>query len=331
VIVDVDIDVNVNLNATVDVDGSRRRWRSRSGSRRRQGQRLACAAIAFLLCLGTAHADNVTVGLYAPTAPFPSTAARVDFASKLGTELGTAIGGTGSGKVFARAGDFAAAVKSGDVTIALVDATYLAAAGGNYTVLAGAVRGGDIQHGWQLVARNADKISALRGKRVLVPAIDGREVEFVVDVMFGGEINKDYFSKIEPAPDTASALAALGLGKADAAIVPAGVELPAGTSVVLTLPVLSGPVLVVYGNPSAQRKTQLAAAAAAYHGDATVGGFRATDAEGIHAIARRFAPVVKRGPLAVPAIRLLVGDLVEGRTLAIERSSPTVFVASPKP
>lgn len=293
--------------------------------------RIACMAVLSLLLVATtAAADNVTVGLYAPTAPFPSTAARVDFASKLGGELGRAVGANGAGKVFARAGDFAAAVKSGEVTIALVDATYLAAAGGNYTVLAGAVRGGETQHGWQLVARGPDKIAALRGKRVLVPAIAGRETDFVVDVLFGGEIGRDFFAKIEPSPDTASALAALGLGKADAAVVPAGVELPAGTQVVLTLPVLSGPVLVVYGNASAQRKQQLAAAAAGFRGDATVGSFRAVDAEGVHAITRRFAPVVKRGPLAVPSIRLLVGDLVAGRTLTIERTPAATFAAAPK-
>jgi hypothetical protein len=278
---------------------------------------------------GTAAADNVTVGLFAPTAPFPSTAARVDLASKLGDQVGKSLGGTGNGKVFARASDFAAAVRSGEVTVALVDATYLAAAGGNYTVIAGAVRAGDTQSGWQLVARNGDKIAALKGKRVLVPAIGGRETDFVVNVMLGGEVAKDYFSKIEAAPDTASALAALALGKADAAIVPGGVELPAGTASVLTLPTLSHPVLVVYGAPNPQRKTQLVEAAAAFRGDATVAALRPVDVESVRAIVRRFSPPVKRGPLAVPAIRLLVGDLVEGRTFVIERTPATAFAALP--
>jgi len=183
--------------------------------------------------------------------------------------------------------------------------------------------------GAALLARGAGTIAALRGKRVLVPAIGGRETDFVVDALFGGEIDKTFFAKIEAAPDTASALAALGLGKAEAAIVPDGVDLPAGTQVVLSLPVMSGPVLVVYGNAIA-KKTQLAAAAAAFHGDATVVGFKPVDAEAVHAIARRFAPVVKRGPLAVPAFRVLVGDLVVGRTLTIERAPATSFVAAPK-
>jgi hypothetical protein len=287
------------------------------------------AVLAMLAGLaGVARADTVTVGLFAPAAPFPSTAARVELASKLGDHVGKAFGLAGTGKVFARAGDFAAAVKRGEITIALVDATYLASAGGNYTVIAAAVRGGATSHGWQLVARSTDKITALHGKRVLVPNVGGRETDFVLDVLLGGEVGRDFF-KVAAAPDTASALAALGLGKADAAMVPGGVELPPGTSSVLSLPALSGPVLVVFGSVSAQRKASLAQAATSFRGDATVASLRGADADAVRQIARRFQPAVKRGPLAVPAIRLLVGDLVEGRALAIERTPVTAFVTGP--
>lgn len=276
----------------------------------------------------TAHAQSVTVGLFAPTAPFPSTSARVELASRLGDHIGKALGTTGSGKVFARGADFSAAVKKGEVTIALVDAAYLAAAGGNYTVVAAAVRGGESASSWQLVARGADRLSALRGKRVLVPGIGGRESDFVLHVLFGGEVSKDFFAKIEAAPDTVSALAALGLGKADAAVVPSGVDLPAGASVVLKLPALAGPVLVVYGG-TAQQRQQIAAAATSFRGDATVALLKPADADAVRAVARRFTVPVKRGPLAVPAIRLLVGDLVEGRTFSIERTPVTSFATKP--
>ena len=89
-----------------------------------------------------ASADTITVGVFAPSAPFPSTASRVELASRLGEHVGKALGGTGTGKVFARAGDFQAAVKSGEIKVALVDATFLASQSG-YTVIASAVRGDD--------------------------------------------------------------------------------------------------------------------------------------------------------------------------------------------
>lgn len=289
---------------------------------------LVIAPMLAVLAPRAAHAQSVTVGLFAPTAPFPSTSSRVELASRLGEHIGKALGRTGAGKVFARGGDFAAAVKKGEVTVALVDAAHLAVAGGTYTVVAAAVRGGDTRHRWQLVARGTNKLSGLRGKRVLVPGIGGRETEFVLNVLLGGEVTRSYFAKIETAPDTVSALAALGLGKADAAVVPAGVEIPAGTQVVLGLPELSGPVLVVYGGSAQQRKA-IAAAALAFRGDATVTSLRAADADAVRQVARRFTVPVKRGPLAVPAIRLLVGDLVEGRTFAIERTPVTTFAGVP--
>jgi hypothetical protein len=287
-----------------------------------QGPRPKAFAFALVLVLAQTARADVTVALFAPSEPFPSTAARVELANNLGAQVGKALGGSGNGKVFARAGDFAAAVKKGDVTVALVDSAYLAAAGGNYTVIAAATRGGDASHAWQLVGK-ADKIGDLKGKHVLVPTLGGREADFVANVLLGGEVGRDFFGKIEAAPDSVSALAALGLGKADAAVVPADVAIPSGTRVILTLPQLPGPVLVAYGSVD---KAALAAAAPGFSGDATIAGFRAVDAEVVRAIARRFAAPVKRGPLAVPAVRLLVGDLVEGRTFAIERTPATAFV-----
>lgn len=285
--------------------------------------------VLLLLVCAAAHAETVTVGLFAPSAPFPSTAARVELASKLAAAVSKALGGVpATGKVFARSGDFQSAVKKGDVQIALVDATYLANAGGGYTVLASAVRGGDTQHRWQLVGRGVEKFADLKGKRVLVPASGGRETDFVLDVLLAGEVARDYFGKIETAPDTASTLAALGLGKADAAVVPAGVELPGSVVTVLALPPVSGPVLVAYGLTPAQRSA-IAGALGSFEGDATVTGFRPAGSEVVAAVARRFTVPVKRGPLAVPAVRVLVGDLVDGRTFAIERTPVTSFAVAP--
>jgi hypothetical protein len=286
-------------------------------------------ALAVGLFATKAHAE---LGMFVPTAPFPTTAARVELASRLGEHVARTHGHTGGGKVFARASDFAAAVKRGEVTIAVVDAAYLAVAGGNYTVIAAALRGDNWTQRWQLVARGGGKIAALRGKHVLVPGIGGRETDFVLNVMLGGEVARDFFAAIDVAPDTASAVAALGLGKIDAAVVPVGVELPAGVSAVLTLPALPGAVLVAYG--PLKDRSSLVKAALTFHGDATIDGFRSMDLDAVREIAHRLIAhrlVVppKRGPFAVPAIRVLVGDLLEGRTFAIERTPAASFVVRP--
>lgn len=280
--------------------------------------------ILFPALTASARADSITVGIFAPSAPFSSTAARVELANRLGDHLGNALGKSGMGRVYARAGDFAAAVKRGEVTVALVDATYLAGSGG-YTVLAASLRGGETSQGWMVIARTATRFTDLAGKRVLVPANGGHETDFVLNVLLGG-VDRGFF-KVEAAPDTASALAAIGLGKADAAVVPAGVDVPAGARKVLALPAVSTPMLVAYGNLSAQQRTAIGEAATRFKGDATIGGFRAGSAEGVRAIARRFSAPIKRGPLVVPAARLLVGDLVEARRFAIERTPANAFAA----
>lgn len=287
--------------------------------------------LALVLALGgSARADTLTVGLFAPAAPFPSTAARVELATELGEHVGKALGQRAAGKVFARAIDFTAAIRKGEVTVALVDPVFLAGSGGGYTVVAAAVRGGQVEHGWQIVARGTANLAGLAGKRVLVPSIGGRESALVLDVLLAGEVGKDFFGAIEAAPDTASALAALELRKADAAVVPAGVALPAGTAVVATLPALLGPVVVTYGGVTATQRQALAAALASFQGDATVSGFRAAEPDAVKQVARRFVVPLKRGPLAVPAIRLVVGDLVEGRTFTIERTPASAFAAKPR-
>jgi len=284
---------------------------------------LVCAAAVA----GPARADTVTVGVFAPSAPFPSTAARVELATRLGEHVGRALGKTGVGRVYARAADFAAAVGKGEVTVALVDAAYLAGTGG-YTVIAGVLRDGEVTHGWQVLARGPRRLAELRGKRVLVPSTGGREAEFVLNVLLGG-VERDFFGKIEAAPDTASALAALGLGKVDAAVVPAGIVLPAGTARVSALPAQAAPVLVAYGAMTARLRTALAGAAASFQGDATVPALRATGDDGVRAIARRSGAPVKRGVLLVPAARLVVDDLVEARAFTIERTPASAFAIVP--
>jgi hypothetical protein len=286
---------------------------------------LATAAVAPR----AATAETLAVGVFAPSAPFESTAARVDLATKLAAALGTAVDADGVGKVYGRAGDFAAAVKKGEIQVAVVDATYLATAGtAGGTVVAISTRDGDASRPWQLVARGgAADVLALKGKKLLVPSVGGREVDFVLNAQLGGELGKGFFASIASTPDTASTLAALGLGKADAAVVPADAALPTGVVRVATLPVVPGPVLVVYGGASADRRAALATAAAAFRGDAVITGFRADDGDAVRALGKRFTLHPRRGPMAVPSVRIVVGELVADRALAITPGDPARYAA----
>src|SRR5947209_666368 len=78
----------------------------------------------------------------------------------------------------------------------------------------------------------------------------------------------------------------------------------------------------------AAQRTAVALAVGGFAGDATVAGFRPAGADAVAGVTRRFTVPVKRGPLAVPAVRLLVGDLVEGRAFTIERTPVTSFAVA---
>jgi hypothetical protein len=163
---------------------------------------------------------------------------------------------------------------------------------------------------------------------VLVPSIGGREADLVYHALLG-EAPRDLFGKLEAAPDTASAVAALALGKADAAVVPASVEPPPGTARLAALPALATPVLVAYGTISVDRRAALARAAASFTGDATIPALRETSDAGVRALAARLAPPRKRAALLVPAARLPAGELVPDRALAIERTPASAFAIAP--
>jgi hypothetical protein len=293
---------------------------------------IALAAIAIAAAPRPARADNITVGVYAPSAPFPGTPARVDFATRLARHLGSALGGQGIGRVYGRARDFGAAVRKGNLELAVVDPAYLAAAGGKYEVLAVGVRGGATETSWRLVARGgARRVLDLRGRSLLVP-VGGRADDFVLHAMFGGELPGDFFSRIRAAPDALSAVAAVGLGKADAAVVPSGIDLPDGVAQVAELESFSGPVLVAFPGLSERRRERAARAATSFKAQAAIEGFRAAEKrDTVVKLARRLAAPKRRGPMAVPNIRIAADELLGGRRFEIDHADPRRFAIAPPP
>ena len=277
-----------------------------------------------VLAVGSAAADPLRVGLFAPSTQFDGTGARLEFATKLAKHIG---GDDAVGRVYGKASDFASALRKGDIDLAVVDATYLAASGGSYAVLAVAVRGGDTRGGWDLVARGTvDSVLALKGKTVLVPSVGGREAAFVGEAMLGGELPADFF-KVEASPDVLSAIAALGLGKSEAAVVPSGLTLPAGTNRVVSLPAVSWPILIASPKASADVQARAAERAPSFGGSGAISGFRSGTADAYKSLLRRFGRPQRRGPMVLPNLRIAVGDLIESRTFKIDPGDAKKYVA----
>jgi hypothetical protein len=56
-------------------------------------------------------------------------------------------------------------------------------------------------------------------------------------------------------------------------------------------------------------------------------GFRADDGDAVRALGKRFTLQPRRGPMAVPSVRIVVGDLVADRALAITPGDPARYAA----
>ncbi|HUQ05993.1 MAG TPA: PhnD/SsuA/transferrin family substrate-binding protein, partial [Kofleriaceae bacterium] len=150
---------------------------------------VACAlALAFP---SVAAADDITIGLFAPTAPFEGSGDRVSFVNAVADHLSSAASGSKvTGKVYSSAGAFASAAKKGEIQFAIVDAPYAAANGLPYTILASALRGGNGSASWQLVAKSSvGSIRDLRGAKVAIPSTGSKAQAFVTNALLGGEVD----------------------------------------------------------------------------------------------------------------------------------------------
>jgi hypothetical protein len=286
--------------------------------------RLVLAVLAALA--SGAHAEGL--GLYAPAAPFSGPVARLDFVSGLAARLGPGL----VGRAYAKATDFAAAVKRGEVSYAVVDVAYLAASGLPATVLAVAQRGGQSETPWEVVSSvPARALTELRGRSVALPSIGARDELFLAQVLLEGELGRDFFAHPSFAPDALSALAAVERGRAEVAIVPSGLALPAGVHHVATLRPLSWPALVALSG--APRGAELAAAAAAWHdAGAVLDGFAPASNAVVQGLAHDLTPsVARRAPLVTPPLRIAGAALLGGRPVALPLAEVTTYLRDPPP
>jgi ABC-type amino acid transport substrate-binding protein len=275
--------------------------------------------------------DTITIGLYAPTAPFDGSADRVGFVTELADHLAGDGGARVSGKVYSSASAFASAVKKGEIEYAVVDAPYAAALGLPYKVLGAAVRDGAATASWQLVAgKGVSDLGDLAGKKVAVPSTGARAAAFVVNALLGGEVEASYFAKILEAADSRSALTMVSVGKADAALVPDGVDLPAGLSKVTSLDSIGWPMFVALPGAGDADTRRIKARLVRFSSSRTFTGFTDADAGRYRDLAGRFARTAKRGPMAVPPVRLSVRDLLGHRSFVIPSSNVLDLIEAPR-
>jgi hypothetical protein len=190
---------------------------------RRRSQ--VAALVALLGVAGAARAqqksEKLVIAIYAPNAPFDSGEARYSFTACVARQITKATGVTAEPKAYARASDFEAAVKKGQVDFSVLDGVYLAERGTPYSVLAIATSSGEPATRWWLLSTEQVSLLELQGKRLAHAATTGRDASFIENALLEGEVPK-LFSARQATPDVASAVTAVTLHKADAVFAPEG-------------------------------------------------------------------------------------------------------------
>lgn len=191
----------------------------------------ALGALGLWLAPGGAAADEtdgqpLVLALYAPTSPLPSADARFAMVDKLAQKL-TAAGVPATGKVFARAADLEAAIKRGQVDLAVLDALWIADRGMGYPVLAVATAAGEAQLRWGLYTHlPAGNILDMQNKSLAWVSPTGvgttreKDAAYVANVLLYGELKATYFMLRPSAPDLAAAVSEVALHRADCVFAP---------------------------------------------------------------------------------------------------------------
>lgn len=182
---------------------------------------VACAALIALSGREARAERAITIAIFAPNAPFESGTQRFAFVNRLAQQVTSVAGVQATPKAFARASDLESAIRKHEVDFAVIDGVYLAERGVPYQVLATATSGGETAPKWALFSSSVARIEDLQGKRLSIAAAGSRDVEFVSNALFDGELQVGkFFSGRTTAPDIASAVASVTFHKADAVFAP---------------------------------------------------------------------------------------------------------------
>ena len=228
---------------------------------------VSVTVLCGLVATAMAQSEQVVVAVYVPSVVVGSAQARAEFAQGLAAQLGAKMGRSARGLAFANARDLEAAVARNEVQLAVLDPLYVAGRGAA-RIVATARRGGSTS----VVAIGVGRVTgrglpAVRGKRLVLPAVGGMESRFIDGFVLEGEATvRDYWSSVRTAPDGASAIASVAAGQADVAVVLDSPEARAvagqrGLSVIFTTRPLPGPALAFMRAPDPALAGSLAAAA----------------------------------------------------------------------
>lgn len=241
---------------------------------------MALAAALLAARPGRAQQDELVVAVYLPGTHFPQLATKVALGGELAEHLGASLGRKAVSRVYATAD--ALEGDKGRITVALVEAPYIAARLNMLTPLCVATSGASSETRLLVMAGAAvPEAAALRQHRLAFAQIGQGEQSFLENFLFEGVLPLSR-ERLQPARDAASALSLITVRKADAVVLYEGDEAQgrqAGLQAIYRSVPLPRPTLVVFddSSPDAAQVGKLREVMARFSGRAypPIGSFRA--------------------------------------------------------
>jgi hypothetical protein len=257
-------------------------------------------------------ATTITIGIYAPTVPFASSQARLQYVQSLAKAIETSTGARVQASSFTSLGQ----LTSKRVDFAIIEGQCHAEnSRGNLLAIAN-VSGGT-SRSWALYSSQGPNLSQLSGKRLAYVKTGCDDTSFIENAMLESEVSGRYFSGKVAKPDVSAAVAEVASRKgAEGVFAPVGQQ--KGLTKVFDTGSVPNPAFVQLNTKlSKDMVNKVQSVVRSFGGGGAISGWEAPNANTYKSLRARMGRRVKRGIMSDPSpVRVDARDvLLEPDTL----------------
>lgn len=249
---------------------------------------------------------ELSVGIYAPSAAFPTSAARLSYVQGMAKAIEQKTGIPTKGQAFVRYTNLLKAKPD----FAIIEGLCVVTKRPGEVVAMAAIEG-QTTMGWGLYTRSAKTLREVEGKDLAYVQTGCRDKEFVENAMLDGEVKQQFFGKLVARPDVSGAVAAVKDYKAaEAVFAPHGQA--KGLNKLFDTGSMPTPAFVVMNEAlPADVVGDVKATVLGYGAGGVIGGWRAASEQSYAGLNGQLRVRTKEPVFAMPdVVRLDVGDIL---------------------
>lgn len=260
---------------------------------------LAALAVTSLTREGEtqpAGGETLTIGIYAPSVPFASSQARLQYVQSLAKAIESSTGSKVQASSFTSLGQ----LTSKKVDFAIIDGQCYAAADKG-KLLANANVGGGTSRSWALYSSQGPNLSSLSGKRLAYVKTGCDDGAFIENAMLESEVLGSFFSGKVGKPDVSAAVAEVASRKgAEAVFAPSGQQ--KGLTKVFDTGSVPNPAFVQLNTRlSNATVSKVQSVVRSFGGGGAISGWEAANDGAYRSLKGRMGKRVKRGIMSDPS------------------------------